>query len=108
MSSRIPPDQMQRGIQRVYAKAWKDSEFRQALLRDPRGTIEKEYGLALPQGLDIQVHEQTDQTLHLILPPKPLRASGGELSDEEVDMVAGGSGPSWTPDQPNPDQTGDW
>jgi hypothetical protein len=90
MSNQLSTEQFAHGMQKLYAKAWKDDAFRNALLSDPRAAIEKEYGTPLPKGLNIEVHEQTDQTLHFVLPPKPRKASGGELSDEDLDRVAGG------------------
>ena len=56
---------------RVIAKAWKDDGFHQELLNDPKATIEKELSVKLPEGLSVQVHEQSERVLHLLLPPRP-------------------------------------
>ena len=73
---------------RLIAKAWKDETFKQALISDPKATIENELGTKFADGLDVQVHEQTENTVHLVLPPKPKE---GELSDSESEAVAGGA-----------------
>ena len=83
------PKQQENVEARLIAKAWKDEAFNQALINDPKGTIEKEFGKKVPDAINIQVHEQTESTLHLVLPPKPQE---GELSDEELQKAAGGAG----------------
>jgi len=74
----------------ILAKAMKDEAFRQHLLKDPKQTLERELGLNVPQGVTIQIHEETPTTLHLVLPMKPLTGELQELSDEELKEVAGG------------------
>lgn len=70
----------------IVAKAMVDSDYRQALLSNPRALLEKEIGLALPQNLRIIVHEETPSSWHIVLPA----AAAQELSDEVLDQVAGG------------------
>lgn len=53
-----------------------DDQFRQALLSDPAATLEREYGVKVPEGVKIQVHEETDQVIHLIVPGRPHRMEG--------------------------------
>ncbi len=55
----------------VIARAWEDQEFKRALLANSKATIESELGLVLPDDVEIYVHEQTDNEIHLILPPRP-------------------------------------
>jgi hypothetical protein len=74
----------------VVSKAMNDEAFRQHLLQDPKQTLERELGLTIPQGVTIQIHEETPTTLHLVLPMKPLTGELMELSDEELKEVAGG------------------
>ena len=40
-----------------------------------------------PEGVEIEVVESTQEKAYLVIPPKPV----GELSDEDLDKVAGGS-----------------
>ena len=74
----------------VISKAMKDEAFRQHLLQDPQQTLEREFGLIIPHGVAIQIHEETPTALHLVLPMKQLTGELMELSDEELKEVAGG------------------
>ena len=55
----------------IIRRAWRDAEFKQQLIADPRAILERELGVALPAGVQIHVHEQTPAEVHLILPPPP-------------------------------------
>ena len=74
----------------VIERATRDSQFRQELLRDPNGTLERELGVNIAAGVEIRVVEETPSTLYLVLPPQPI-AAGQELSDRELERVAGGA-----------------
>ena len=65
-------------------KASNDSEFRTRLLDNPRNTIEEEFGVTLPEGFSVRVHEQSATETHLVLPPDP------RLSIDDLQLVAGG------------------
>jgi len=55
----------------IVKRAWRDAEFKRALLGDPRTTIEETLGVTLPAGLNLYIHEQTPTELHLVLPMAP-------------------------------------
>ena len=46
--------------------------------------IEEELDLSIPDGLDIQVHEDTATTSHFVIPPS------AKLAEEDLRAVAGG------------------
>src|SRR5262249_21352209 len=69
----------------VVAKAWADAAFKARLLADPKAAL-KEQGIVVPEGVQIQVHENTATTFNAILPTEP----SDQLSDEQVESVAGG------------------
>jgi hypothetical protein len=71
-------------------KAWKDAAFHQALLTDPQGAVERELEAKLPAGLQVKVLAETPDTFYLVLPAKPDRAPTGELTDQQLEAVAGG------------------
>ena len=73
-----------RQYQQIIAKCWADAAFKQQLIADPAGTLKQE-GMAVPEGMTIQVVENTDNVFHLVIPPKP-----DGLADDELDSVAGG------------------
>src|SRR5438552_430780 len=71
-------------MSRLIAKCWADEGFKRKLLADATATLKAE-GEELPDGLTSKAVENTDKVFHLVIPPKPT-----ELSDEELDKVAGG------------------
>ena len=79
----------------IVGRAWADDDFKQRLLADPAAVL-KEYDLAPPAGLRIEVledpesvPESTDDVLYLVLPAKP---SDEELSEDELCSVGGAVG----------------
>lgn len=74
---------------RLVEKCWKDQEFKKAVMNDPKGILERYTGQKLPEQLRIFIHEEDPNTLHFSIPPAPAKLS--ELSDEELERVAGGT-----------------
>ena len=70
---------------RLIEKASEDDAFRSQLLSDPRVSIEDELGVKIPEGLSVQVHENTAQQVHLVLPPSP------KLSEADLGAASGGA-----------------
>jgi Nitrile hydratase, alpha chain len=79
-------EQLMKQWGQIVVKAWQDNVFKKRLLTEP-ATILKENGVEVPAGLQIRVVENTDKLVHLTLPPKPRE---GELSDDDLENVAGG------------------
>lgn len=70
-------------------RAWQDEAFRAELLRDPRGVVERELGIGLPANITLNVHEETPDELHFVLPPRPSALKDAvtgpyDLADREV------------------------
>jgi len=65
-------------------KATADSEFRSQLMADPKTAIEAETGVIVPAGFNVEVHEDTAETSHLVLPPP------AQLGEADLVQVAGG------------------
>jgi hypothetical protein len=59
--------------------------------RDP--AFRQELGVSIPKSIEIRVVEESPSTLYLVSPPQPI-AAGQELSDQELEKVAGGHGAS--------------
>ena len=71
-------DREQQNLQQDFKlaeRALRDSSFRQALMTDPRGTLERELGASIPEGMTIHVHEETDNEIHIVLPTRELEAN---------------------------------
>jgi hypothetical protein len=73
----------------LIGKCWKDSEFKKAILSDPKGMLEHHIGQKLPTQVKILIHEEDANTLHFSIPPAPSNLT--ELSDDDLEKVAGGT-----------------
>jgi hypothetical protein len=71
-------------------RSMEDKDFRQRLLDDPKGAVEQELGSRLPEGVEVRAVEESAQIIYLVLPSASPLGQGGELSDQELDEVAGG------------------
>lgn len=74
----------------VVAKAWKDEKFKKELISNPKAVISKEFGVQIPDNVNVKVLEENANNLYIILPTRP--QVEGELTDEQLQDVAGGSG----------------
>ena len=76
---------------RLIEKSLQDESFRRRLLEDPKGAVEQELGSRLPEGVRVETVEETAETIYLVLPSTSMAsAEGEELSDRELESVAGG------------------
>ena len=88
MADQPDPAAMQAAYGKIIAKAWTDEAFKKRLLSDPAAVL-KEEGVEVSAGVTVKVVENTADTVHVVLPPRPQE---GELSDEDLEAVAAGSG----------------
>ena len=75
---------------RLISKAMSDPSFRAQLVADAKAIISKELGLSIPDEIQIEVHEESTTTLHLVLPQSP--EAHDHLSEADLASVAGGYG----------------
>jgi Nitrile hydratase, alpha chain len=88
MSEATRRAQMER---RLTKRSLEDDVFRQQLLADPKAIIEREIGRQLPEEVRVVAMEETADTIYLVLPYRPPDdQESGELSDRELQGVAGG------------------
>lgn len=71
---------------KVVKRAWSDPVFKAKLVANPAASLVS-MGVPVPQGVTIKVVEDTDELMHLVLPPA---SNLDELEDEALDLVAGG------------------
>ena len=91
MASSVPSPQITKHDleTRLIEKCWKEPGFRKQVLADPKGAFERQLGHPLPADLRVVIHEDSANTINLTLPPMPARAV--ELSEDELERVAGGT-----------------
>ena len=68
--------------------AAENPQYRQELLRNPKGLIERQFNTSLG-GINVKAIADTADTVHVAV---PYVASSGELSDADLERVAGGKG----------------
>ncbi len=79
------------GYQKVVEKSCGDDAYRARLISNPNEAIKEVVGIGIPAGITFRVHEDTATTLNFVLPPLPSTQTA-ELSDVELEQVAGGKG----------------
>ena len=71
----------------LFAACWKDEALKARLMADPKAVL-AEYGMDVPDGMDVKVVENADNCVHITMPAPP--AGHLTLSDEELSNAAGG------------------
>ena len=74
---------------KIVALAWQDEDFRRKFVADPKAQFEERLGTKLPASLKMTAHEENENSLHFVIPAKPKTTA--ELSDEDLEKVAGGT-----------------
>jgi len=65
----------------VVARCWVDDAFKSRLMAEPRATL-AEYEISVPDGMNLQIVEDTSDKQYFVLPPSPADGqAGSELSN---------------------------
>ncbi|MDY0092664.1 MAG: NHLP leader peptide family RiPP precursor [Candidatus Vecturithrix sp.] len=81
--------EVQQVVKDVTTKATTDQQFRKALMANPRAVIKEVAGKEVPEGFNLKLIEaDPGADLTVVIPP----LETDELSDQELDQVAGGRG----------------
>lgn len=78
-------EQQSKKISEIMTKCWTDESFKQRLLSDANAALKAE-GIVVPAGTTVNVLENTGTVINFVLPENPQ----AELSDADLDKVAGG------------------
>ena len=73
----------------LFAACWKDDALKARFMADPRAVL-AERGIEMPDGIDVTVVENTDNTVHITLPVPP--DGHAEMTMEDLSQAAGGAG----------------
>jgi len=78
-------------------RAWKDEAFKKELITNTKEVIERELnnlvqeGVTIPANMSLTVLEEGKDQLYMVLPQNPMAVAEEELTDEELEAVAGGT-----------------
>ncbi len=61
-----------------------DMDFRAQLLSNPKGVMHEEFGITIPDSMDIEVHEGSMNKIHIALPPSQ------NMSEEQLEAISAG------------------
>ena len=82
-------EEAEKAIETVMKKSLTDSEFRQQCLTNGNEVIEKTTGIKIPEGVTFKFIEN-DKSVQVLTLPEFI-GEGTELSDAELEEVAGGA-----------------
>ena len=71
----------------LFTACWKDEALKARFMADPKAVL-AEYGMSVPEGMNVKVVENSDSHVHITLPAPP--AGDHDLSDDELSDAAGG------------------
>ena len=80
----------------MQSSAAESATYRDRVKSDAKDVISKQFGYEVPAGINVKVVEETADTVYLVLPHTV--AEGDELSDSDLEAVAGGGSKIGTAD----------
>jgi hypothetical protein len=84
------PQTREQVLQQITARAAVDGEFRGQLINDPHTAVRQAVGIELPATFRIKFVEKEPNVDAMVVLPDFV-SEAGELSEEELEAVAGGS-----------------
>jgi len=102
MSNKVNDSNAEQFLSSIIEKASVDSAFKSKLISNPKAAIESLKGgsLNIPAGKRIVVTDQSDQSKVYINVPASNKVEDMQLSDEQLELVSGGSWFNWIPMPP--------
>ncbi len=87
-------DQRLAAYRALVLKAHQDAAFRERLKDDPATVIKEDFGVNWPEGIALDVVEESVDRCVLVLPALfPMAVANDELSDDDLELVAAGIAP---------------
>lgn len=77
---------------RILDQATRDSNFRNRLKTDPGGAIQSALGIAVPEGVTLNVIEETPTTAYIVLPPASSSPGDGDIGAQGITWSAASNG----------------
>lgn len=74
-------------LRRVASKALDEDDYRQQLLADPVGVLKQE-GITVQDGVNVVVHQNTAQEVHLVLPTGFQEAHKLNVDETDVSVLS--------------------
>ncbi|CAN7172867.1 NHLP leader peptide family RiPP precursor [Paenibacillus sp. LjRoot56] len=56
---------------KIIKKAWEDADFKARLLADPRSALKQDFGIEVPEDIELSVLAETPAHYALVIPPQP-------------------------------------
>jgi hypothetical protein len=76
---------------RIVKRCWEHDDFRKEFVANPAGAFVKYLGVPVSDLPKIVVYDEMSGSWHIVLPARPAELiDSGELSDEELERIAGG------------------
>ena len=79
--------EQQNAMVELFTACWKDEALKARFMSDPKAVL-AEHGLDVPDNIDVNVVENSDNTVHITIPMAP--RGSDKLSDAELLNAAGG------------------
>ena len=64
-------------------------EYRSALMRNPKGVVQEQFQMQLPEEMNVEVLEESPEKVYVVLPY--MVQEGAELSNSDLEALAGGT-----------------
>ena len=71
-------------LDKLVEKVEEDSDFHGRLLANPRSALKEDFGIEVPEDVNVVVHQDDSRTAHIVLPDST------ELTDAQLQQAAGG------------------
>jgi hypothetical protein len=91
MSTQWTQEAIQENVKKIIDRATTDKEFRALALSNPAQAVEQTAGMPIPPGVKLQFVDNARANFTVVLPDMQ-EADSSELSDVELEQVAGGRG----------------